>query len=96
MAEPLVHEEGEDLTVSANPIALTRGIDRRVEAVIAEIKKLCKSTKGRQEITQVATISANNDKAVGDLIADAMEKGARTASSLFPHPARTRRLTWRP
>ncbi len=74
MAEPLVHEEGEDLTVSTNPMALTRGSDRRVEAVIAEIKKLSKPTKRRREITQVASISANNHKAIRDLIADAMEK----------------------
>ena len=55
-------------------MALTWGLDRRVEAVIAEIKKLSKPTKGKKEISQVASISANNDKAIGDLIADAMEK----------------------
>jgi chaperonin GroEL len=74
LAESIVHEARKDLTVGANPMALTWGLDRRVEAVIAEIKKLSKPTKGKKEISQVASISANNDKAIGDLIADAMEK----------------------
>jgi chaperonin GroEL len=55
-------------------MALKRGIDRAVEAVIEEIQKTSKPTKGKKEIAQVATISANNEKAIGDLIADAMEK----------------------
>jgi chaperonin GroEL len=55
-------------------MALKRGIDKAVEAVIEEIKKISKPTKGKKEIAQVATISANNDKTIGDLIADAMEK----------------------
>jgi chaperonin GroEL len=55
-------------------MALKRGIDRAVEAVVEEVKKMSKPTKGKKEIAQVATISANNDKTIGDLIADAMEK----------------------
>jgi chaperonin GroEL len=55
-------------------MALTRGIDRRVEAVIEQIQKLSKPTKGKKEIAQVASISANNHKTIRDLIADAMEK----------------------
>ena len=63
-----------NVTAGANPMALKRGIDKAVEAVVAELKSLSKPTKGKKEIAQIATISANNDKIVGDLIADAMEK----------------------
>ncbi|HYL80467.1 MAG TPA: chaperonin GroEL, partial [Candidatus Acidoferrum sp.] len=62
------------VTAGANPMALKRGIDKAVEAVVEEIKRLSKPPKGKKEIAQVATISANNDKTIGDLIADAMEK----------------------
>jgi chaperonin GroEL len=55
-------------------MALKRGIEKAVEAVVDELKKISKPTKGKKEISQVATISANNDKTIGDLIADAMEK----------------------
>jgi chaperonin GroEL len=55
-------------------MALKRGIDQAVNAVVAELKKLSTPIKARKEISQVASISANNDKAVGELIADAMEK----------------------
>src|SRR5437879_2316689 len=55
-------------------MGLKRGIDAAVEAVVAELKKLSKSTKDKKEIAQVATIASNNDKAIGNLIAEAMEK----------------------
>jgi len=55
-------------------MALKRGIDKAVETVVEEIKRISKPTKGKKEISQVASISANNDKTIGDLIADAMEK----------------------
>jgi chaperonin GroEL len=57
-----------------DPMSLKRGIDRAVVAVTAELKKLSKPTKDRREIAQVGTISANNDPAIGEIIADAMEK----------------------
>src|SRR3989337_3301901 len=53
---------------------LKRGIDKAVEAVVEELKKLSTKTAGRKEIAQVGAISANSDKEIGDLIADAMEK----------------------
>ena len=59
LAESLVRDAGTIVTAGANPMALKRGIDRRVEAVIAEITKLSKPTKGKKEISQVATISAS-------------------------------------
>ncbi len=74
LAQAVIREGMRNVTAGSNPMALKRGIDRAVEAVVEEIKKLSKPTKGKKEIAQVATISANNDKTVGDLIADAMEK----------------------
>jgi chaperonin GroEL len=55
-------------------MALKRGIDKAVETVVAELKKISTPTKGKNEIAQVATISANGDKKIGDIIADAMDK----------------------
>ena len=63
-----------NVTAGANPMALQRGIDRAVEKVVEELKKMSKSTKDKKEIAQVATIAANNDPAIGSLIAEAMEK----------------------
>ena len=58
-------------------MALKRGIDRAVEAAVADMKKQSRPVKGREAITQVATISANNDREIGNLIADAIEKVGR-------------------
>jgi chaperonin GroEL len=74
LAQAIVREGMKNVTAGSNPMALKRGIDKAVEAVVEEIKKISKPTKGKKEIAQVATISANNDKTIGDLIADAMEK----------------------
>jgi chaperonin GroEL len=57
-----------------DPMTLKRGVDRAVGAMVEELKKLSKSTKDPKEIAQVGTISANNDKTIGDIIAEAMEK----------------------
>src|SRR5204862_308035 len=62
------------VTAGSNPMSLKRGIDRAVEAVVEELKKISVPTAGRKEIAQVGAISANNDKEIGDLIAQAMEK----------------------
>ena len=62
------------LAAGANPMAVKRGIDKAVVSVVEELKKLSKPTKEKKEIAQVGTISANNDPATGDLIAEAMEK----------------------
>jgi chaperonin GroEL len=74
LAEAIFREGVKNVTAGANPTALKRGIDKAVEAVVAELRSLSKPTKGKKEIAQVATISANNDRVIGDLIADAMEK----------------------
>ena len=63
-----------NVTAGASPMALKRGIERAVETVVEELKQMSKATKDRKEIAQVATIASNNDKTIGDLIAEAMEK----------------------
>jgi len=74
LAQAIYKEGLKNVTAGANPMDLKRGIDLAVEAVIADIKKISKPTKGKAEISNIATISANNDRTIGDLIADAMEK----------------------
>src|SRR6184192_935704 len=70
-----IFTEGAKLVAAGHdPMSLKRGIDKAVTAVVEELKKLSKSTKGRDEIAQVGTVSANGDRAIGDMIAEAMEK----------------------
>jgi chaperonin GroEL len=70
-----IYREGSKLLASgANPMAVKRGIDKAVEIVVEELKKLSKPTKEKIEIAQVGTVSANNDSAIGNVIAEAMEK----------------------
>jgi len=63
-----------NVAAGANPMDLKRGIDKAVEAVVDHLRKQSKDIKGSKEITQVATISSNNDATIGKMIADAMEK----------------------
>jgi chaperonin GroEL len=74
LAQAMFREGMRNVTAGANPMGLKRGIDAAVDAVVDELKKMSKSTKDKKEISQVASIAANNDKTIGDLIADAMEK----------------------
>ncbi len=74
LAESIYREGLKNVTAGANPMALKRGVDKAVIAVVEELKTLSKEVKGKDEIRQVASISANNDDAIGDIIADAMEK----------------------
>ncbi len=75
LAEAIFREGLKNVTAGANPMALKRGIDRAVEEVTDYLKsKLSKPVKEKKEIAQVATIAANYDQTVGDLIADAMDK----------------------
>jgi chaperonin GroEL len=74
LAQAIFREGLKNVTAGANPMGLKRGIDRAVDAVVEELKKLSKSSKSEKEIAQVASIAANNDKTIGDLIAEAMEK----------------------
>jgi chaperonin GroEL len=74
LAYAIYREGSKNVTAGANPMALKRGIEKAVETIVEEIKKISKPTKGKKEISQVATISANNDRTIGDLIAEAMDK----------------------
>ena len=70
-----IYREGAKLvTAGANPMALKRGIEKAVEVVVGELKKMSNPTKEQQEISQVGTISANNDRTIGNIIAEAMAK----------------------
>ena len=74
LAHAIFKEGLRNITAGANPVEVKRGMDKFVAAVTEELKKSAKKVSGKTEIAQVATISANNDSSVGDLIAEAMEK----------------------
>lgn len=74
LAHAIFKEGLRNITAGANPIEVKRGMDKEAAAIIEELKKISKPVKGKKEITQVATISANSDEKIGNLIADAMEK----------------------
>src|SRR6266566_5723683 len=74
LAQAIVRGGLKNVTAGANPMGLKRGIERAVEAVVEELKHMSKATKDKKEIAQVATIASNNDKTIGNLIAEAMEK----------------------
>lgn len=73
LVQAMVKEGLRNVAAGANPMVLRRGINKAVEAAVAEIKKMSKPVEGKTEITQVATISAGNEETIGKLIADAME-----------------------
>jgi chaperonin GroEL len=74
LAESIYREGLRNVTAGANPMALQRGITKAVAAVVEHLNKISKKVKDRSEIMQVATISANGDKTIGNIIADAMDK----------------------
>jgi chaperonin GroEL len=74
LAQAIFREGLKNVTAGANPMALKRGIDQAVTAIVGELKKISVPTSGKKEIAQVGTISANNDAEIGNLIAEAMEK----------------------
>jgi chaperonin GroEL len=74
LAQAIVREGIKNVTAGANPMDLKRGVDLAVLKVVEELKKLSRDVENQNEIAQVGTISANNDKTIGKLIADAMEK----------------------
>ncbi|SCA58708.1 60 kDa chaperonin 2 [Chlamydiales bacterium SCGC AB-751-O23] len=70
-----IYSEGlKNVEAGANPMDLKRGIEKATAEVVSELKKMSKPVKNKQEIAQVATISANNDSEIGEIIAEAMEK----------------------
>lgn len=74
LAQAMMREGLKNVAAGANPMALKRGIDAAVEAAVAEVKRLSKKVKGKDDIANVATISANGDKRIGQLLAEAIEK----------------------
>ncbi|MDD5204212.1 MAG: chaperonin GroEL [Desulfobacterales bacterium] len=74
LAQSIYREGIKLVTAGVNPMALKRGIEKSVESVVEELRKLSKPTKEKKEIAQVGTVSANNDTTIGDIIAEAMEK----------------------
>jgi chaperonin GroEL len=74
LAQAIFREGLKSVTAGANPMSLKRGIEKAVEAVVEELKKISVPSEGKKAIAQVGTISANNDAEVGKLIAEAMEK----------------------
>ena len=74
LAESIYKEGLRNVTAGANPTSLQRGINKAVEAIVAELAKISKKVSDRTEIAQVATVSANWDKTIGEIIADAMDK----------------------
>ncbi|MEI6421527.1 MAG: chaperonin GroEL [Lentisphaerota bacterium] len=74
LAEAIYRQGLKNVTAGANPMALKRGIDKAVEAIIKELKAISKKVNDREQISQVATISANGDREIGNKIADAMDK----------------------
>jgi chaperonin GroEL len=74
LAQSIYREGSKLVAAGANPMALKRGLEKAVEIVVEELKKISKPTKEKKEIAQVGTVSANNDHTIGDIIAESMEK----------------------
>ena len=74
LAEAIYREGSKLVAAGMNPMALKRGIDKGVQIVVNELKKISKPIKDKKEITQVGTISANNDATIGEIISESMEK----------------------
>ncbi len=77
LAQAIFREGLKNVTAGANPMAIRIGIEKAVDKVVEELKKLSKETKSKKEISQVGTISANNDETIGDIISDAMDKAGK-------------------
>ncbi|MGC8777926.1 MAG: chaperonin GroEL, partial [Candidatus Caldatribacteriaceae bacterium] len=74
LAESIYREGLRNVAAGSNPVLLKRGIDKAVEAVVKKLREMSKEVSDRKEIAQVASIAANNDESIGNIIADAMEK----------------------
>ena len=74
LAQAIFREGMKNVTAGANPMDIKRGIEAAVAAIIPEIQKIAKPTKNKKEIAQIGTISANHDPAIGEIIAEAMDK----------------------
>src|SRR6185369_631972 len=90
LAEGIYREGLKSVTAGSNPVYLKRGIDKAVEAAVGELAKISKKVNDREEIRQVATVSANWDETIGNIIADAMTRSARMAPSPSKRPSPSR------
>ena len=74
LAQAIFREGVKNITAGGNPMEIKRGIDKAVETAVDELKKISKPCQSKKEISQIGSISANNDQTIGDLIAEAMER----------------------
>src|SRR5881409_2341544 len=74
LAQAIFREGVKNVTAGANPMALQRGIQMATEAAVAELERMSKKVKGKEELANVASVSANNDRQIGELISEAMDK----------------------
>ncbi|NLF93005.1 MAG: chaperonin GroEL, partial [Oligosphaeraceae bacterium] len=74
LAEAIFREGLKNVTAGANPMGLKRGIDKAVTAIVDELQKMSKQVEDRAQIAQIATISANSDTTIGEILAEAMDK----------------------
>ena len=74
LAQAIFREGVKNVTAGANPMSLQRGIQLATEQVVAELERMSKKVKGKEELTNVASVSANNDRHIGELISEAMER----------------------
>lgn len=74
LAQAIFREGVKNVTAGANPMALQQGIQKATELIVAELERMSKKVKSKEELTNVATVSANNDRAIGELISAAMEQ----------------------
>jgi chaperonin GroEL len=74
LAQAIFREGVKNVTAGANPMALQQGIQKATDLVVAELERMSKKVKGKDELTSVATVSANNDRHIGELISAAMEQ----------------------
>ena len=93
LAEAIFREGLKNVTAGSSPMAIKRGIDKAVEAVVEELKKLSRPVKENKEIEQVATISANSDTTIGEIIAKAMEAVGKDGT-ITVEEAKSVETTW--
>ena len=79
LARAILREGTRNVVAGSNPTAVRRGIEKGVAAAVAHLDKMSKKVSSKEEIANVGSISANNDRVIGELLADAMERSARTA-----------------
>ena len=93
LAEAIFREGLKNVTAGANPTSLQRGIMKAVEVIVEDLKKISKNVSGRKEIAQVATVSANWDTTIGEIIADAMDKVGKDGTITVEEAKRDRNHT---